>query len=57
MALRWYSSVNFVFCVRRKGSAGSTGRLFSFKCPFYCHGIFVNGGDLFFSYFPRGWAM
>ena len=34
MALRWYSSVNFCFCVRRIGSAGSAGRLFSFKCPF-----------------------
>ena len=37
--------------MRRKGSAGSAGRLFSFKCPFYCHGIFVNGGDFFFQLF------
>ena len=54
MALRWYSSVNFIFACDGRAVLG---RLFSFKCPFYCHGIFVNGGDLFFSYFPRGWAM
>ena len=56
MALRWYSSVNFVFACDGMAVLGRLGGSFRSNGRFYCHGIFVNGGD-FFSYFPRAWAM
>ena len=56
MALRWYSSVDFVFACDRMAVMGRLGGSFRSNVRFYCLGIFVNGGD-FFSYFPRGWAM
>ena len=57
VALRWYSSVNFCFCVQQNVIAGLAGRLFSFICSFYCLGclaLFLETEAILSVIFPRG---